>query len=99
MRLWHLMLAVFLAAVLLAIARDPVGRVAIVVFFTGLGEFFMGLAAVMTLFQTIGAIGYARDLVSYAKAISSTIAVLIIASVCMNLLLGLGIDLISRSVP
>jgi hypothetical protein len=99
MRLWHLLLGVFLVSILLAISREPVGRVAIVVFLTGLGELVVGLTAVMMLFQTIGAIGNAEDLLSYVTAIGATLVVLVAASVTMNALFWIGAELVQRVVP
>ncbi len=99
MRLWHLILGIVFVAVVLAISREAVGRVALVVFITGLGEFILGLTAVMTLFQTVGAIGYARDLFSYLQAIAATLIVVAVASVTMNALLWLGIQAVQRVVP
>lgn len=55
MRLWHLVLFVLFAGIILAIVRDTVGRIALIVFITALGEVVLGTTAVMALFQTIGA--------------------------------------------
>jgi hypothetical protein len=76
---------------MLTAARDMVGRVALIVFFVGLGEFIIGLIAVMSLFQTVGAIGHARGLLSYAQAIGATAMILLVASLTMNGLLAIGI--------
>ncbi len=99
MRLWHLLLGVFFVSILLAISREAVGRVAIVVFATGLGELVLGLTAVMMLFQTIGAIGQAEDLLSYAEAIGATLVVLVVASVSMNALFWVGAEMVQRVIP
>lgn len=99
MRVSHLIFMVFVAAVLLTVAREPTGRVAIVVFFTGLGEFLLGLTAVMTLFRTVGGIGHARTRLAYFEAIASTLVVLVVASLMMNALLWVGVGLVQRAVP
>ena len=58
-RLWHLFVFILVLGILLAIVRDTVGRIALIVFFTALGEVVLGTTAVMALFRTIGAIGMA----------------------------------------
>lgn len=98
MRLIHLLFAVFFIAIGMAIARDEVGRVALVVFFTGLGEFVFGLVAIMTLFQTIGAIGEAHRLQEYLQAIAATAVVLFVATATMNGLLWAGMSILQRVV-
>jgi hypothetical protein len=90
MRLFHLILAVFFAALILAVARDQVGRVALVVFFTGLSEFIFGTIAVMSLFQTVAAIGHARRLGEYMHALGATALVLLLATATMNGVLWFG---------
>jgi hypothetical protein len=99
MRILHLILGVFLAALLMAVSREPTGRVAIVVFFTGLGEFALGVTAVMALFKTLGALGEARSLLRQVEALVGTAAILVSASVVMNGLLWLGINLVRKVVP
>ena len=94
MRLIQLLLAVFFVAIILAIARDEVGRVALVVFFTGLGEFIFGLVAIMTLFQTVGAIGEANNPLACLQAIAATAVVLLVATATMNGLLWAGLSLL-----
>ena len=42
MRLWHLIVAVAVASVLLSIAREPTARIFLIVFLTALGEFAFG---------------------------------------------------------
>jgi hypothetical protein len=98
MRLIHLVLAIFFLAMIMAIARDEVGRVALVVFFTGLGEFVFGLIAIMTLFQTVGAIGEANRPLAYAQAVVATAVVLVVATVTMNALLYAGLSILQRVV-
>ena len=43
------------------------GRIALIVFLTALGEVVLGIAAVLALFQTIGAIGMARGLHEHGR--------------------------------
>ena len=90
MRLWHLFLGVLLLAVVLTIARDPAGRVAMVVFFTTVGEVVVGTTAIMMLFQTVGAIGEAKGLVEHAEAVFATTVVLAIGTALMWGLLVVG---------
>ncbi len=63
MRLWHLFVVILALSLILTIVRDPVGRIALIVFVTALGEVVIGTTAVMALFQTIGSLGEAKGLV------------------------------------
>lgn len=90
MRLWHWLLGAALLAVVLTIARDPAGRVAMVVFFTMVGEVIVGTTAIMMLFQTVGAIGEAKGLVEHAAAVFATTVVLAIGTALMWGLLVIG---------
>ena len=56
MRLQTLACVILFLAFILTRRRDPAGRVGVLVFFTGVGEVALGLAAVMALFRTVGAI-------------------------------------------
>lgn len=96
MRLWHLLTTVFVAAFLMVIARAEVGRVALVVFFTGLGEVVIGTTALMQLFRTIGAFGAARDFLAHVEALAATAIVLLLATASMNAVLWMGVALLAR---
>ena len=61
MRLSTLVLAVLVLGTIMGIARDEVGRVAVIVFFTGLSTSIAGVASIMALFQTVGASGRGQD--------------------------------------
>lgn len=96
MRLGHLVFAVFLAALGLAIAREPFGRVALIVFAGGAGILACGTAAVMMLFQAVGAIGEARDAIEYARGIVATGVVLVVGPSLMLALLAFCIATVQR---
>jgi hypothetical protein len=96
MRLWHLIYIVMMAAIVATAARETVGRVALVVFTTGLIEFALGVTFVMTLFRTFGAIGEARHILSYLEAVFATALVLIVASYVMTGVLWVGVWLVQR---
>lgn len=98
MRIWHWLVCVMLAATVLGIMREEVGRVALVVFVTGLGEVFMGVTALLTLFRTVAAIGYAETLPSYAVAVAQTALVLVVASAVMCGWLWLGMSVLQAVV-
>jgi hypothetical protein len=98
MRLWHVFFGVGLLAVMMTIARDPAGRVAMVVFFTTLGEVVVGTTAVMMLFQTVGAIGEAKGLYEHAEALVATTVVLALGTALMSGLLFIGAWLVVLSV-
>jgi hypothetical protein len=80
MRLWHLFVVILGLSLVFTIVRDPVGRIAMIVFATGLGEVVFGTTAVMALFQTIGSFGEAKGLFAHAEAVATTALVLIIAT-------------------
>ena len=99
MRLWHLVVAILALSLIFTIVRDPVGRIALIVFTTGLGEVIFGTTAIMALFQTIGAIGEAKGLFAHVEAIASTTLVLVIATTIMSSWLFAGAWLVRAAVP
>lgn len=99
MRLWHLTIAVLLLGIVFSLVRDPVGRVALIVFVTGLGETVLGVTAIMALFQTVGAIGMARGLLEHAEALAATTVVLAVATAVMTFWLFVGVWLIQTTTP
>ena len=72
MRLWHLVVVILGLSLVLAIVRDQVGRIALIVFVTALGEVVIGTAAILALFQTIGALGEAKGLFAHVEAVATT---------------------------
>jgi len=98
MRLWHLSLGVAALAVVLMFWRDPVGRVFVITFATGLGMVGFGLAAVLGLFQTVGALGEARGTPEHAEALAATAAVLALGTAAVSGWLFAGAWLVSVSV-
>jgi hypothetical protein len=99
MRLWHLVFAIVVVGLFLAIWRDVVGRIALIVFVTALGEVVLGTTAVMALFQTIGAIGMARGLFEHGEAMAATTLVLVIATAVMSIWLFVGAWLVQAVLP
>ena len=87
------------AGLVLAIVRDPVGRIALIVFVTALGEVVIGTTAVLALFQTIGSLGEAKGLVAHAEAVATTTLVLVIATAVMSSWLFAGAWLVQASLP
>lgn len=99
MRLSTLAFLVLILALIFAIVRDEVGRVAVIVFFTGLGTVVAGLGSIMALFQTVGALGEARTVSAHVEALAATVLVLSFGStLVLGLLLGGGL-LIRWSIP
>ena len=94
MRVAHLLLAVFVAAILFTVSRDEAGRVGIIVFFVGLGEIVLGLTAIMWLFKTLGSLGAARDLMAHLEALVATALVLVVATASMNAVLWVGLAML-----
>jgi hypothetical protein len=99
MRLWHLFVVILAVSVILAIVRDQVGRVALIVFVTALGEAIFGTTAILALFQTIGGIGEAKGLFAHAEAVATTALVLVIATTIMALWLVAGAWLVQATLP
>jgi hypothetical protein len=99
MRLWHLFVVILGLSLVLTIVRDQVGRIALIVFITALGEVFFGTTAVMALFQTIGSLGEAKGLFAHAEALATTALVLIIATTIMSSWLFAGAWLVQASLP
>ncbi len=98
MRILHLVYGVFMLAIALAIAREPVGRVALVIFIALGGELICGTTAVMLLFQTIASIGEARGVLEYVQGLMATAIVLVVASGLMLSMLSLAMTLVDRVV-
>ena len=99
MRLWHLFVVILALCLILTIVRDVVGRIALIVFVTALGEVIMGTTAVMALFQTIGSLGEAKGLFAHAEAVATTTLVLIVATVFMSSWLFAGAWLVRAALP
>jgi hypothetical protein len=99
MRLWHLTVAILMLGLVMAIARDTVGCIALIVFLTALGEVVLGTTAVMALFQTIGSIGMARGLFEHGQAVAATTLVLIFATGVMSFWLFIGAWLVQAVLP
>jgi hypothetical protein len=99
MRLWHLFVVILGLSLIFTIVRDPVGRIALVVFLTALGEVVIGTTAILALFQTIGSLGEAKGLFAHAEAVATTALVLIIATTVMSTLLFGGAWLVQHSIP
>ena len=99
MRLWHFTVVILFVGLLLAIGRDVVGRIALIVFITALGEVIFGTTAVMALFQTIGALGMARGFFEHGQAVAATTLVLIGATTVMSIWLFIGAWLVQAVLP
>ena len=99
MRLWHLVVFIMGLGLVLAVVRDPVGRIALIVFVTALGEVIIGTTAVLALFQTIGSLGEAKGVVAHAEAVATTTLVLVIATAVMSSWLFAGAWLVQASLP
>src|SRR4051794_19686015 len=84
MRLWHTLFLVAGLACVLTLTREPIGRAFVIVFLTGLGEVGFGLAAVLALFQTVGALGEAKGLFAHAEALMATTVVLALSTALMS---------------
>lgn len=98
MRLWHILVLVLALAVILTVCRSQVGRVALVVFCTGLIEVILGTTAIMNLFKTLAAFGQARGLLAHIEALAATAVVLMIASLSMNGVLWVSLALLGQIV-
>ena len=99
MRIWNLSLATVVIAVILGLARDEVGRVAVIVFLAGLGLTASGLTAILALFQTLGSLGEARGLMAHVGALAASAVVLLVGSAVMLGLIYAGAWLVNQAVP
>jgi hypothetical protein len=90
-RLWHLLTAVLVVALVLGMWRDVVSRVALIVFVAGTGECALGVAAILMLFRTLAEIGFATHPRQYARALGRTAVVLASASFFMTVVIWLGV--------
>jgi hypothetical protein len=99
MRLSSLVFAVLVLGTIMGIARDEVGRVAVIVFFTGLSTSIAGVASLMALFQTVGALGEARTIGDHIEALAATVVVLAVGSFLMLGFLFAGSLLIRWALP
>ncbi len=98
MRILHIIYGVFMLALAFAVAREPVGRVAVIVFITLGGELVCGTTAVMLLFHTVASIGEARDALDCVQGLMATAVVLVVASWLMLGMLYLCATIIGRVV-
>lgn len=98
MKIWHILFAIFLAALAMAIWRDPVGRVALVVFVTSLSMIGLGTASLLFLFRAISAVGSAQSMFSTIEACAATAGVLIFGGSSMLFVLWCGIGLLFQVV-
>jgi hypothetical protein len=99
MRLWHLLVLILALAMILAIVRDVVGRIALIVFVTALGEAILGTTAILALFQTIGGIGEAKGVFAHVEAVATTALVVVIATAVMASWLFAGAWLVQATLP
>ncbi len=98
-KLQTLAFVILIAAFVLAMCRDPAGRVGVIVFVTGSGAVALGLAAVMALFQTIGSIGLARGLLEHAEALAATTLVLVVGTAAMSFWIFAGAWCVQATLP
>lgn len=99
MRISTTMFGVLVLAIIFTLLRDEVGRVAVIVFGAGLGVTVGGVAAIMALFQTIGAFGEAQTWIAHIEALVATALVLVVGSAGMLVFMFLGAYLIRLAVP
>lgn len=98
MKLWHFVVGIMVLAVIMAIARDEVGRVALIMFFTSLGVVIIGTSSIMVLFRTIGAFGAARSWMAHAEATAATACIVVLGGGSMVAVMWLGAFLLSHIV-
>lgn len=99
MRLSTLGFYILVLSVVFTLLRDEVGRVAVIVFATGLGVTVGGVTTSMALFQTIGAFGEAQTLYAHVEALIATAIVLLVASLVMLMTMFAGAYLVRMAIP
>jgi hypothetical protein len=90
MRIWHVLVLVFLVAIVLSVSHSEYGRITLVLFLTGIGEVVLGATALMNLFKTVGAFGRAQTLMAHVEALAATALILAAASIGMTAVLWFG---------
>jgi hypothetical protein len=90
-RIWHLLVAVLVVAVVMGMWRDVVSRVSLIVFVAMSGECAIGVAGILILFRTLAEIGYATRPHQYARALGRTAVVLASTTFFMTFVIWLGI--------
>ena len=98
MRISTTMLAVVVLAVVFTLLRDQTGRVGVIVFVTGLGVTVGAVAALMTLFETVGALGEARTWPALGQALAATALVLAVGAAGMLGVMFVGFYLVRLAV-
>jgi hypothetical protein len=99
MRIYQIIVAVMVVALVLSVSRSEQGKITLIVFFTGLATMLVGAAALTHLFKTVGAFGHAECLKDQLEAIAATMFIVFVASSLMNLIIGAGIFLVQQFVP
>ena len=94
MRVWHLLLLIFAVAIMLAVSKERIGQVFLVMFLTGVAEVVCGTTAIMNLFKSIGAIGRAGSPAAYIEAIAATALILMLATIAMTGLMFVGASIL-----
>lgn len=94
MRIWHIFFGIIVLALILVVCRETAGQVAVVVFFTAIGEVIFGTTALLALFRTLGELGQARGVIAHAEAALATVVVLAIATMLMSGWLFAGVWLV-----
>ncbi|WP_435018865.1 hypothetical protein TA3x_000852 [Tundrisphaera sp. TA3] len=95
MRLATWVFLVLVLGVVMGIARDEVGRVAVIVFVAGAAITAAGLTISLALFQTVAALGEARGVAAHLEAAVATAVVLAVGSaliVGLFFAAALGVD-------
>ncbi len=96
MRIGHLILAVFLSAIVMSLVRSPAGRVTVVTFVFGTAMMAAALVTLLAMFQTVGSLGEARGLGQHLEALAATAAVTVVGAGVTLMALWAGIWLVLR---
>jgi hypothetical protein len=86
MSVGRLICVVFLSALSFALWREPVGRVFVIVFGVGLVEAWLGVFALMALFESLSALVEAGDPPDRLTALAETTVILLVSATLMALL-------------
>lgn len=96
MRVGHLLLAVFLSAIVMSLARTPEGRVMVVTFVFGVAMVAAAITTLLAMFQTVGSLGTARGGAQVVEALVATAAVTVVGAGVTVMALWAGIWLVLR---
>ena len=91
MRIWSLFLAIGFTAIIMTLMRHEIGRVGVVVFFTGLGMCATALGGIMGMFQSLSAMAESNSPASLIESLVLLVLVVAVGSLSILTILFVGL--------